>query len=320
MNINKLYYLVVFSFLLSLLHSCTNQKSDDIRIGVLNGPSAISFIKLIDSPIKIDNKKLDIIIKNEPLQIQALMMKNQLDFAILPTVMAANLYNKGLKYKMLACPVWGTLYLLSDGSINSFNDLEGQSVAVFGQGGTADVLLSRMIEKNKLKKVHINYTYTTNNELSQALLMGKVKLAVVSEPMVSNLISQNKSLKIVSKITCEAYIDKSDKDIFVQTVFVVSERFINKYPDIIKDVTAAYTSSCNFITEEPDSVANLMVKYSFSPNKETAKLSLPFCNIQYTAAFAINIELNEYLNIFYQINPQSLGGKMPNKGFIYQSY
>jgi len=97
---------VIGTLLVVLLLSCSKKPSDTIRIGVLEGPSAVSFIQLIDQPTLIEDKKIEIIIKSEPLQIQALMMQGELDFAILPTVMAANLYNKGLGYRMVACPIW----------------------------------------------------------------------------------------------------------------------------------------------------------------------------------------------------------------------
>ena len=105
---------VIMIFALGLFfNSCNNKEASTIRIGALEGPSAISFIKLIDKPITIDGKRVEVIIKSDPQQIQALMMRNELDFAVLPTVMAANLYNKGIKYRVLACPIWGTLYILT---------------------------------------------------------------------------------------------------------------------------------------------------------------------------------------------------------------
>ena len=124
-------------FIIFCCFSCKEQKSDTIRIGVLNGPTAISFIQLIDKPLMIDGKRTEIIFKSDPQQIQALMMRNELDFAVLPTVMAANLYNKGVDFKIVAIPVWGTLYLLSNQpGIKSFADLEGKTIEEVCKTGT----------------------------------------------------------------------------------------------------------------------------------------------------------------------------------------
>jgi len=77
------------------------------------------------------------------------MMQHKLDFAILPTVMAANLYNKGVDFKIIAVPIWGTLYVLANHpGIKSFSDLNNQTISVFGQGATPDILLQRFVEYN----------------------------------------------------------------------------------------------------------------------------------------------------------------------------
>ena len=317
-SIIAILFNVIAGIYFTLISSCIHKSSDSIRIGILDGPSAISFIQMIDHPPVIAGKKVEIIIKSEPLQIQALMMQGELDFAILPTVMAANLYNKGLKYRMLACPIWGTLYLLKNDS--SILDLTGKTISVFGQGGTSDILLRRIIKQKKIANVNIDYSYATNYEISEALLHKKIKLAVVSEPLVSNLLAKDSSVQIVMKIDCEEYMDNSGKDVFVQSSFLVSESFTIKNPSIVEQVCEAYSNSCNFTIEQPHRTAKLMVKHQFSHNTAIAERSISLCNIRYVSAFAIEKEMNRYLNIFYKYNPKSVGGKMPNNDFIFEPY
>lgn len=315
-----LKFVFIITFLISILYSCTNKSNDTIRIGILDGPSAVSFIQMIEQPTFIDGKRVEIIIKSEPLQIQALMMRNELDFAILPTVMAANLYNKGLKFRMVACPIWGTLYLMTNDKKINLNSLTGQKVAVFGQATTSDILLRRLLLKNNIERVSFDYTYATNNEIAQALLFKKISIAVVSEPMVSNLLTQDSSIKIIGKLDCEEYINNLNRDVFVQTSFLVSDRFTKDNPDLVVHVCEAYSNSCNFTNDQPEITEKLMVKHKLSPTIEAAKLSLPLCNIRYVGAFALEQEVIQYLNVFYQFNPQSVGGRLPDKDFIYQTY
>lgn len=311
---------IIVTLLVASLFSCSNNSSKTIRIGILDGPSAVSFIQLIDKPLVIEGKKIEIIIKSEPMQLQALMMQDKLDFAILPTVMAANLYNKGVKYRMVACPIWGTLYLLKNEKTHSIYDIKGKTVSVFGQGGTSDILLQRIIQQKEIVNAKIDYSYSTNHEIAQALLFKKIKLAVVSEPIVSMLLARDSSIHIVAKLDCEEYIDNSDKDIFVQTSFLVSERFTIENSSLVEKVCKAYSNSCNFTNEQPEEAAKLLVKHNFLPNIDIAKRSIPLCNIRYVGAFAIQQEVNRYLNIFYKCNPKSIGGKLPDSEFIYQTY
>jgi NitT/TauT family transport system substrate-binding protein len=322
MQNRKLFFkiFILLTLLISILYSCTPTSNNTIRIGVLDGPSAVSFIKMIDETTFIDGKKVEIIIKSEPLQIQALMMRDELDFAVLPTVMAANLYNKKLEYKLLACPIWGTLYLMGNDPEINIDTLNNRNISVFGQATTSDILTRRMILLNNFENIKIDYTYSTNNEIAQALLYKKIKLAVVSEPMVSNLLLQDASIKIIKKIECEEYINNVNRDIFAQTAFLVSSRFSADNHENVTAVCEAYSNSCNFTNEQPEMAAKLLVKHKLSNTTEAAKMSLPLCNINYVGAFAIKQELMEYLNIFYQFSPESIGGKLPDDNFIYQIY
>jgi NitT/TauT family transport system substrate-binding protein len=303
-----------------VMFSCTKKTDKTIKIGILEGPSIVSFMQMIDQPQMIGGMKTEIIIKSEPMQIQAMMMRGELDFAILPTVMAANLYNKGLEYKMLGCPIWGTLYLLTNDKLLDVNTLKGQTIHVFGQASTSDILLQRLIKQKEISDVKIDYTYSTNSEIAQALIHKKIKLAVVSEPMVSNLLWRDKSIKIVAKIECEGFVKKIEKDIFVQTAFMVSNRFSDKYPTLVEQVSKAYSSSCNFANDQPNLVAQLLVSRNFSSNINVAKHSISLCSIHYMEASYIEKELNQYLHIFYDFDPKSIGGKMPESSFIYQTY
>lgn len=298
--------------------SCTQKQPDTIRIGVLFGPSAVSFLQLIDQPPVIDGKKLEIIIKTEPQQIQALMMQDKLDFAILPTLMAANLYNKGVQYQMLACPVWGTMYILTNDTIHTLQKLNGKSISVLGQGTTPDVLLRRVLAENEIRNTKPDYRFSTHAEISQALLMHKTSVAVVSEPMVSNLISKDSSIHIVAKLTCEDKNNLDNSDLFVQTAFLVSKRFSAVNKDLVRKVSDAYAASCSYCNEHPENTAKLMLKHKLSVNLLVAQRSISLCNIHYVEAASMSEKVYRFLNIFYRFNPKSLGDKMPDNGFIYK--
>ncbi len=313
--------IILFIIISITLGACQNRESNTIRIGVLQGPSAISFAKMMENPMVVGGKKVEIIIKNDPQQIQSLMLKNELDFAILPTVMAANLYNKNLPYQMMACPVWGTLYLVSrDKNVQSFGQIAGREVAVFGQGATPDILLRNKIKNEGIDNVVFNYAFNSNNDLALAILNSKVQLAVLSEPMVSLVLSKDKDVSIVTAIDCEEYMLNMFKDIFVQTAFLVNTNFANNHPLILKEINEQYIRSCNFINEEPTLAAELVVKLGLLPDIDIAAKSLPLCNIRYVSAFAIERELSLYLNIFLKQNPETIGGKIPDKGFVFKNF
>ncbi|MBP7368709.1 MAG: ABC transporter substrate-binding protein [Paludibacteraceae bacterium] len=314
--------LIFFSILLPLFFfSCSNESSNKIRIGIPEGPSVVSFIKMMDDSLLIAGEKVEFIVKSDPQQIEALMMQNKVDFAILPTNMAANLYNKGVAYKMIACPVWGTLYVLSNlPEVKKLSDLQNRKVGVFGQGTTADILFQKLIQEKGIGNVFIDYRFTGNFELSQALRLKKINIAVISEPLVSKLLKQDSSIHIVEKLSCEEYLNEKDRDIFVQTAFLVNEKVIRHNPQIIKEICNAYRSSCNYVVQHPDEAADLLVKRGILPDTDVAKKSILLCSINYVGAFAIETEIYSYLKIFYDFNPESIGGKLPSHNFIFREF
>lgn len=314
----KKFSLIIFIIIL-IFSACKPKEDNVIRIGVLDGPTAISAIRLIDKPLHINGIKIELIVKSDPQQIQAMMMRHKLDFAVLPTVMAANLFNRGVDYRMIACPVWGTLYIVSNNKdINSFEDLSGRTVSVFGQGATPDVLLQREIKRKGILQVKYDYSHTGNQEVAQALMQNQSEIAVVSEPLVSMLLTKNKNMHIVERLECEEFFRNTDVDIFVQSAFVVSNRFIENHSELISEVSNAYAMSCNFINEQPTEAARILVAKGMMPDEKTALTALPLCNIRYVSAFAIERETHRYLEIFHDFNPETTGDKTKVRDFIYQ--
>lgn len=317
--LNLLLRIFLFVFMLTFI-SCSEKRDKTITIGLPDGPSTVSFIKMIHQPPTIEGRRVKFIIKSDPMQIEAMMMQNKLDFAVLPTVMAANLYNKGVEYRLLAIPIWGTLYLATnDSTVDKIEQLNNQTVHIFGQGATADILLQEYLQNNVKQKVKIDYSYNSNHEIAMALLHKKIKFAVVSEPQMSVLLSKDTNIHILTEITCEDKEVPFNTNIFAQTAFVVNNRLSVDYTNIIDAVSSAYAESCNFTSQQTDEAAKLLLKHGYYPDLITAFRSIPLCNIHYVPATEIKDKISRYLSIFYKTEPKSVGGKMPDEHFIFNS-
>lgn len=82
------------------------------EVAVLRGPSAIAFAQWMEKEPALSGRKMQVKVLDSPEQMQALLVKGEADVAVLPMISAANLYNKGIRYPLLGCPIWGTLYLV----------------------------------------------------------------------------------------------------------------------------------------------------------------------------------------------------------------
>lgn len=312
-----LVYLIVILFL-----SCKNPIEDKtITVATLKGPSAMGMIKMIDSISNNKSSKTKILILNEPIQVRKLMLENKVDFAILPTTMGAILYNKGIEYKLAAIPVWGTLYLFgSDTTIRTWNDLIGKKIYLMAKGMTPDILFKYLLIQNNIdpeKDVQLDYSYPTHIDLANAVAAGQAKLGVISEPMVSLVIQKNKN--IYSLFDLNAEWQKVNKNIpIAQTALMVNSDFAEKNHDLVDQFIKHYKKSTDWVNANPDSAASLIVKFEILPNTEVAKSSIPRSNLKLIYSEDIKTEIYNYLELFYTLNPDIIGGKIPDKDFILQ--
>ena len=128
---------------------------------------------------------------DSPEQMQALLVKGEADIAVLPMISAANLYNKGIRYPLLGCPIWGTLYLVG-------RDHIVPPVYLFGAGTTPDILARYYLEQKG--SYTYDYSFATAREVLLSLQTNKVQTAVLSEPFLSMALEQDSTLQILADL------------------------------------------------------------------------------------------------------------------------
>lgn len=314
-------FLLLIYITLFLLSGCDNKSTNKkITIATLKGPSAMGMIKMMDSLANTENAKSEILIFNEPIQVRKLMLENKADFAILPTTMGAILYNKGLNYKLAAVPVWGTLYLFgTDSTIKTWNDLKGKRIHLMGKGMTPDVLFKYLLINNGIdpdKDVTLDYSFPTHVDLANAVAAEIASLGVISEPMVSLIMQKNKQMHFIFDLNIEWQKIHSNTRI-AQTAFLVKADFAEKNPEFVEQLLNEYQKSTDWVNENPENAAELIVKYGILPNTAVAIESIPRSNLNFIKAEEIKLEIYNYLEIFGALNQDIIGGKIPDENFIF---
>ena len=279
----------------------------------------MGMIRMIDSLANAPNADIKVKILNEPIQVRKMVIDGSADFAILPTTMAAIIYNKGLDYKLMAIPVWGTLYLFgNDTTISSWSDLKGKTINVMAKGMTPDVLFRYVLLANGIdpnKDVTLDYSFPTHIDLANAVAAGQASLGVISEPLVSMVIQRNPSVVPIFDLNSEW--QKIESAPIAQTALIVKSSLVKNNADLVGKVASSYSYSSQWVNANPDSAAALIVKYEILPNTEVAKNAIPRSNLNYVDARAITDDVNRYLKVFYQMNADIIGGKLPDENFIY---
>lgn len=280
----------------------------------------MGMIRLIDSLNNGEGHNVRVLILNEPLQVRKMMIDGSADFAVLPATMAAIVYNKGLEYRLVAVPVWGTIYLIgSDTTVSGWKDLKGKRVHVMARGMTPDVLFRYLLEENGLipeKDVTLDYSFPTHIDLANAVASGQADIGVVSEPLASLVIKNNRAVRQIFSFEQEW---KKFQDIpLAETAFMAKNDVIRNNRQLVEKIISAYEASTEWVNQYPDSAAGLIVKYNILPDTGVAVRSIKRSNLKFVRAGDVKPQVEAYLNIFYRMNPDITGGKIPDENFIYR--
>ncbi len=312
---------VWFLFWIFLVWGCGNPVADShFAIATLKGPSSMGMIRLIDSLSRDPHAQLQVKIHNEPLQVRKMMIDGTADFVILPSTMAAIVYNKGLDYRLVAVPVWGTLYLIGrDSTIRQWKDLKGKRVHVMARGMTPDILFRYLLHKSGLdpgKDLHLDYRFPTHIDLAQAVNAGQAELAVLSEPMASLILKNHRDLRRIFSFNDEW--SRYEGVRIAETAFMAKAEVLENHREMVEKLLDSYAASTAWVNSHPDSAATLIVRYGILPDSAAALAAIPRVNLTFARAESVREEVMEYFRVFYSMNPEIIGGKIPDEDFIYR--
>ena len=293
--------------LLLIVCCCNNPEKETgtIRVSVLRGPSAIAFAKWMDDIPSIGGRQISVRLIDSPDLIQAAMIKGETDMAVLPMISAANLYNKGIRYHLAGCPVWGTLYLAGRKGIESAGK-DKPILYIFGAGTTPDILTRYYLGLHNLAYTP-NYTFATAREAMQGLLVGKADNAVLGEPFLSMALRKDSTLRITADLNRPDSIFSG----FAQTAILYSPTLKEKRTEI----DSLLQSSCRFATEHPEEAIRILeAEGVFAPGMLTPE-SIGRCKIDYRPASEAKESIIRFLQLIEQYEPKALGGKLPDEDF-----
>lgn len=288
-------------------------------LAALTGPSAMGLAPLRDS-IAARPGDLRVIIHANPLYIRKMLLEGTADFAALPLSTAALLYNMGAPYRLMAVPVTGSLYLAGrEESVRSWEDLRGKRVLVPARGMTPDLLFRALLEARGLKpeeEVALDYRFPSPVEVAQALLAGQGTLAVLPEPHLS--LAARKDPTLCPLLNLGAAWREFKGEPLMQTALVGRADLLEARPQLAAQVEAAYRQSTARAVAQADSTVALWVAQGLVPDRETGLQALPRAGLHYVPLPRALAPVQAYLAFLWAVQPQSIGGKMPDEAFYWK--
>ena len=292
---------LLFFILILLLTGCRSSSDQEIRAVVLRGPSVMAFAQWLEQPPVIGGKRVAVTVAESPDIVQAALIKGEADIAVLPTISAANLYNKGVRLEMAGCPIWGTLYLVGRTGSND------STIHIFGRGTTPDIL-TRHYLSNKGQQPPLNYVFQTAGEITQGLLDNIIIRAVVSLPFLTIALCKYTTLQIIADLNRAGTSEMG----FAQTAIVLT-------PDMsaLRDtLNSLLAESCRFANERPEETIRILEdKKLFAPGILTPE-AIRRCRLDYKSSQEAQAEIDTFLRLIFQYEPKAIGGQLPDARFF----
>ena len=323
--------LIVLALAAAVLVSCgqKNEAPDftDVkaRVFALKGPTGMGIAKLMDDA-ESGNAALDyeFTIVSSPTEITPEILAGRFEIAALPINLAATLYNKGADISVVAVNTLGVLYTIEKGNtVTSLADLKGKTVYATGKGSTPEYIINYLLQASKIAD-EVNIIYLSDGaEVAANVLAEKdgVTIGILPEPAVSSALIQDKSGEVRVALDMSAEWDKICETPIVQGVIVMSNTFLREHADAAIKFLVECIASTDFVNENVDEASVLIEKYGIVPKAAIAKRALPSCNIVCLVTSRLAVDHNSenmikaMLQVLYDANPASVGGKLPDKGF-----
>lgn len=285
------------------------------KVGLPGGVTSLSMVSMMkENPTIVENTSLMYENLNSPDLLASKLIGGELDIAVVPTNLAAKLYNKGLDYKLVGSSVWGVLYIASSEEINGVEDLENKEIAVFGKGLSPDIILNYILnEKGISDKVSLSY-FNGGQEVASGLIAGKFTTGLIPEPALSIVMKKNPQVKYVIDVQ-ELWKDISGKESYPQASLIVKGDLIKNNPEFVNAFIKAYSDNINWINENTDSA----IEYSNELEiiKGIGSEGIKRSNLKFVSTDEAKDDIEAYLNILMKFDSEAVGGQLPDESFYY---
>lgn len=308
--------------------------ADKLQKLTLSGPfAAVSFplIHMVDSgALKDVAETVEFVPWKDPDQLRVLAMdgKANVDFIAMPSNVAANLYNRGVKLQLVNVSTWGVLWMVSrDANLKTLADFKDKEVVMPFRADMPDIVFQVIAEKAGLdpkRDFKLRYVGSPLDAM-QLLIMRRADHALLSEPAVSMALRKTKSFP-VSVIAPELHrsVDlQREWGRLLQRPARIPQAGIAAMgqavadPALVERFQKAYAASLKWCEANPDECGAMVARRVEMLSAEGVADSVRVDNTAFVTAQEAKPELEFFFGQLHARQPALVGGKLPDAGFYY---
>lgn len=256
-----------------------------------------------------------------PDEMRAGLASGTMQIVIVPSSVAANLYNRGLGVRLLNIMTRGLLYIVANEEIGRIEHLAGKKIGVSFRNDIPDYILQCLLTKAGLKVgKDVQFEYAgTPPEAMQLLLAGRVDAALLAGPAATAAILRAKvGLKWFARaIDCQ----KEWAEVVGGSAFIPQVGLVVIQPFIERFGRKGLETLQNAVREAVDYTLNHPSQASVAAVTEIGLLSpviaeaVPHSNLVALLASSVRPDLEKLFSILAEDDPRIIGGKLPSDSF-----
>ena len=315
----KISTLILTIILVVNLTGCSLSKY--VRVKTYNGLPAISICKLIkeEENIKSSYKTSYTIESNENKLLESLN-KKQVDIALVPTDMAAKVYNKNSSYQIFASIGQGSYYLVtSDPEVRGFNStLINKEIAIAGENSMTDNIVKAILKKNNIDETLVKFKYTnTVPELVKTLTLGEIYTGIVPETSLTSLLYKHSGLKILAS-TNDAYENTFDiSEGYPQFSVIVRKDFAKNNKEYVNKFLSKVKESIEFVNNNPLQAGAYGEELKIPIKPQILSKAIKRCNLKFIEIDKFKQNYEYFFDILYNYNNEAVGGTVPDESIYH---
>ena len=172
-----------------------------IRVASLKGPTSLGLLFLMDKANKGETANTyEFRMATGADEILPLMVKGDLDIALIPANVASILYHKTQGgVEVIDINTLGVLYMVSgEDGLADFTDLKGKTIYLTGKGTTPDYVLQYLLNANGMSVDDVTLEYKSEaTEVASVLAEDPTAIGLLPQPFVTAACMQNNALKVI---------------------------------------------------------------------------------------------------------------------------
>lgn len=319
MKIKKLVSLMSAGIMvLSLLTGCGQKEvafETPIQIATLNGPTGMGMTKMIHDA----SQNYDITLYQSADEIVGKIVSGEIDIACVPSNLAAVLYNKTEQnIYLLGTNTLGVLYIVENGdTVYSLEDLRDKKVIASGKGSTPEYVLNELLLGANIKPdIDIEIEYLANHtDVVTELVANEGTIALLPQPHVT--VATNKNDKVHIAVDLNEVWENQEGTNLPMGVIIAQKDFVDTHKEEVEEFLADYEDSVKFVNNNSDEAAEMMATQGILPSAEIALNAIPNCHITFIDGKASKADIEQFYTLLQGVNPQAIGGSLPDEAFYY---